>query len=101
MVYVIDSMDKFCEFKRKTYNSIGLELPKYLDNDIVYSHDPAIHFADKVIVFNSPNSSLVKNIMKLKSVKKHKSKISVIDLDDIESPDYFTISDQLNEVITS
>jgi len=101
MVYIIDSMNDFCDFNRKTYDSIGLELPKYLDGDIVSSHDPAIHFADKVIIFNPPKSSLVKNIMKLKSAKKHKSKISVIDLDDMESPDYFTISDQLNEVITS
>ena len=58
-------------------------------------------YADKVIVFNYPNSSMVDDFMKLKAVEKHSKKVSVIDWDDMESPNYFTLSDKIDEVLTS
>ena len=44
---------------------------------------------------------MVDDFMKLKAVEKHSNKVSVIDWNNIESPDYFTLSDKINEVLTS
>ena len=73
----------------------------YLDSDVVNTHETAVHYADKVIIFNYPNSSLVDDFMKLKVVKKHIEKVSIIDWNDEASPDYFTIANKLDEVLTS
>jgi starch synthase len=99
--YIVHSMDQFCQFKRESFDAAGLTLPDYLDNDVVNTHETAVHYADKVILFNFPNSSLVDDFMKLKAVEKHSNKISVIDWDDIESPNYFDLSDKIDEVLTS
>ena len=94
-------MDQFCQFRRESFDVAGLKIPDYLDNDVVNSHEAAVHYADKVIVFNYPNSSMVDDFMKLKAVEKHSKKVSVIDWDDVESPNYFTMSDKIDEVLTS
>ena len=83
------------------FKAAGLELPDYLDNETVYTHEIATHYADKIILFNFPNSSLIDDFMKLKASKKHKKKISVIDCEDVESPNYFSISDKIDEIINT
>ena len=99
--YIVHSMDEFCQFKRESFEAAGLKLPDYLDSDVVNTHETAVHYADKVIIFNYPNSSLVDDFMKLKVVKKHIEKVSIIDWNDEASPDYFTIANKLDEVLTS
>ena len=99
--YVVHSMDQLCLFNRDTLDTANLDVPSYLRDDIVNANDLAVHFSDKIILLNLPNSKLVKDFMKLKSVKKHKDKISIVDYDQLESPNYFTLSDKINEVINS
>jgi len=99
--YIVHSMDNYCNFSRNAFQLAGVDVPDYLDNDIINTHETAVHFSDKVIVFNYPNSSLSDDFMKLKAVEKHSKKINIIDWDDKDAPDYFSIADQIDEIITS
>ena len=86
-VHVVHSLGEYDTFNKKAYEMAEVELPDFFKTDEVNCHEVAAFFADHVIVFDTPNNKVSKELLKLGGVKENSEKVTVIEWDE-ESPDY-------------
>ena len=63
-------------------------------------YEAAAYDADAIIIFDTPTSIISKDLMKKTAFQKNKNKVSIIKSSDDESPDYGSISDQMDKILS-
>ena len=98
-VQVIYSMDQYAKFSRKSIEAAGVKIPDKLKKSTINAYELSAYFCDHIIVFNTPKNDLAEKLLKLKGVEANKKKISVINWDDPETPNYSEIAKEMETVL--
>ena len=98
-VQVIYSMDQYAKFSRKSIEAAGVKIPDKLKKSTINAYELSAYFCDHIIVFNTPKNDLASKLLKLKGVEKNKKKISIINWDDPETPNYSVIAKEMETVL--
>ena len=98
-VQVIYSMDQYAKFSRKSIEASGVKIPDKLKKSTINAYELSAYFCDHIIVFNTPKNDLASKLLKLKGVEKNKKKISIINWDDPETPNYSEIAKEMETVL--
>ena len=98
-VQVIHSLDECSVFSRKAYEVSGVKIPANIKGNSINTFEVSSYFSDHIIVFNSPGNNLADKLLKLNGVKANKEKLTIIDLDSIESPDFSAIANEMEIVL--
>lgn len=97
---VVHNVDEMAIFNREAYNKAGVTLPKEIKSKTVNAFEVAAYFADQIIAFDTPSESVTDELMKLDGIKKHEDKLTSIEWNDDEEPDYQTIADAMDGAIS-
>jgi starch synthase len=98
-VQVIDSIDECSVFSRKAYEAAGVKIPENIKGKSVNTFEVSSHFSDHIIVFNTPGNNVANKLLKLNGVKENEKKLSIIDLDSTETPDYSAIASEMEIIL--
>ncbi len=98
-VQLIHWLDDYPKFGQGAYNKAGIEIPKSLNKKVINAYSVSAEYADAIILLNQPNNDMSKDLLKIDGIKKHKSKIHIIDIDYSETPEYSEVVTKINEVI--
>ena len=98
-VQVIHSIDECSVFSRKAYEAAGVKVPDNIKGKSINTFEVSSHFSDHIIVFNTPGNNVANKLLKLNGVKANKEKLTIIDLDSIESPDFSAIANEMEIVL--
>jgi len=97
-VMAVHDFNDYAVMNRKDVELAGIKVPKTSKGDAINLYEVAAHYADKIVVFDRPSDKISEKLLKLPGVQAHKKKITKIAIKDDESPDYYTISDKLEQV---
>jgi starch synthase len=98
-VQVIDSIDECSVFSRKAYEAAGVKIPENIKGEAINTFEVSSHFSDHIIVFNTPGNNVANKLLKLNGVKENEKKLSIIDLDSTETPDYSAIANEMEIIL--
>ena len=93
-------MDEHSIFSRKSYEKVGVELPKNLKGDSVSCYEAAAPYVDLIIAVDTPTNNITNKLLELPLVKSNKKKLVSINIDDEENPDFSITASALNDLLT-
>ena len=98
-VQVIHSIDECSVFSRKAYEAAGVKVPDNIKGKSINTFEVSSHFSDHIIVFNTPGNNVANKLLKLNGVKANKKKLSIINLDSTQTPDYSAIANEMEIIL--
>ena len=98
-VLLIHDNDEYAIIERKDLDLMEVPVDSSLKGNKLNAYEVAAFLADSIVILNKPSSNILKPLMKLPGLKKNKSKVNIIETSD-DDPDYSSISEDLNKIIT-
>ena len=96
-VLTIHSIDEYVNFNRKAFELAGVKLPASVKNDDINIYELAAPFADLIITIDTPESNTYDDLLKIKGISSLKNNIIKASIEDLDNPDYDSISNIINE----
>ena len=99
-VLVIHDLNEHATVNKNVFDLAEVGIDKSLKGDMINIYEAAAYDADAIIIFDTPTSIISKDLMKKTAFQKNKNKVSIIKSSDDESPDYGSISDQMDKILS-
>ena len=96
-VLTIHSIDEYVNFNRKAFELAGVKLPASVKSDDINIYELAAPFADLIIAIDTPESKTYDDLLKIKGLSSLKNNIIKASIEDLDNPDYSSISNIINE----
>ena len=96
-VLTIHSIDEYVNFNRKAFELAGVKLPASVKKDDINIYELAAPFADLIITIDTPESNTYDDFLKIKGISSLKNNIIKASIEDLDNPDYSSISNIINE----
>jgi len=98
-VQLIHWVDDYPKFNRNAYEMLNLAIPIALDGKVINVYSLSAEYADAIIILNQPGSDMKKKFLEIDGIAQHKSKITTIDVDYTDAPDFAKVASEINDVI--
>jgi len=98
-VMIIHEIDEYCKVSRFDLEKAGIPVHKSLKGDDIDLYDLASYDATAIIIMDKPSKNISKELLKQKSLKENKKKITVLTYSDDEIPNYLELGNQIEEVL--
>jgi starch synthase len=98
-VMIIHEIDEYCKVSRFDLEKAGVPVHKSLKGDDIDLYDLASYDATAIIIMDKPSKNISKELLKQKSLKENKKKITVLTYSDDEIPNYLELGNQIEEVL--
>ena len=99
-VLVLHDLNEHATVNKNVFDLAEVGIDKSLKGDMINIYEAAAYDADAIIIFDTPTSIISKDLMKKTAFQKNKNKVSIIKSSDDESPDYGSISDQMDKILS-
>ena len=98
-ILVIHDLDGYSKIKRKDLQQLEVPIHESLKGDNLNIYDVASFDANHIIIIDKPGHIISNKLLKLTGISANKEKISVIEYNDDETPDYMKIAEQMDQII--
>ena len=98
-ILVIHDLDGYSKIKRKDLQQLEVPIHESLKGDNLNIYDVASFDANHIIIIDKPGHIISNKLLKLAGISANKEKISVIEYNDNETPDYTKIAEQMDQII--
>ena len=98
-ILVIHDLDGYSKIKRKDLQQLEVPIHESIKGDTLNIYDVASFDANHIIIIDKPGHIISDKLLKLTGISANKEKISVIEYDDDEMPDYIKIAEQMDQII--
>ena len=99
-VMVIHDLDEYANISRDDFRLAEIPINSKLKGNILNIYDVASYDTDAIIIFDKPGKNISKSLLKQPGIKANKKKVSIIKWSDDEVPDYGSISDQMDNILS-
>ena len=96
---IIHEHNNYSEILRSDLINAEVPIDKSLKGDVLNVYEVASFEVDSIIIMDSNSNKISKDLMKLKGLKANKDKVSVLEIENDEKPNFYKISEQINEII--
>ena len=96
-ILTVHSIDEYASFNRKAFELAGVKLPTSVKNDDINIYELAAPFVDLIITIDTPESNTYDDFLKIKGISSLKNNIIKASIEDLDNPDYGSISNIINE----
>ena len=98
-ILVIHDLNDYSKIKRKDLQELEVPIHESIKGDTLNIYDVASFDANHIIIIDKPGHIISDKLLKLTGISANKEKISVIEYNDDETPDYMKIADQMDQII--
>ena len=98
-ILVIHDLNDYSKIKRKDLQQLEVPIHESIKGDTLNIYDVASFDANHIIIIDKPGNIISNKLLKLTGISANKEKISVIEYDDDEMPDYIKIAEQMDQII--
>ena len=98
-ILVIHDLDGYSKIKRKDLQQLEVPIHESIKGDTLNIYDVASFDANHIIIIDKPGHIISNKLLKLTGISANKEKISVIEYNDDETPDYMKIAEQMDQII--
>ena len=98
-ILVIHDLNDYSKIKRKDLQQLEVPIHESLKGDNLNIYDVASFDANHIIIIDKPGHIISNKLLKLAGISANKEKISVIEYNDDETPDYMKIAEQMDQII--
>ena len=97
---VIHDFDEYSDISRDDLELAEIPVHPSLKGNIINVYDVAAYDTDAIIIFDKPAKNISKYLLNQPGIKANKKKVSIIKWSDDEVPDYGSISDQMDNILS-
>ncbi len=98
-ILVIHDLNDYSKIKRKDLQELEVPIHESIKGDTLNIYDVASFDANHIIIIDKPGYIISNKLLKLAGISANKEKISVIEYNDDETPDYMKIAEQMDQII--
>ena len=98
-ILVIHDLNDYSKIKRKDLQQLEVPIHESIKGDTLNIYDVASFDANHIIIIDKPGHIISNKLLKLTGISANKEKISVIEYNDDETPDYMKIAEQMDQII--
>ena len=96
---LIHDNDNYAEISRKDLNKAEVPIHKSLKGDVLNVYDVASYEVDSIIILDTSSNLISKDLMELQGIKANKNKVSIINIENDEKPNFYKISEDIDKII--
>tara|TARA_B100001250_G_C19654272_1_gene724128 strand:+ start:195 stop:1022 length:828 start_codon:yes stop_codon:yes gene_type:complete len=96
---IIHENNNYSEILRSDLINSNVPIDRSLKGDLLNVYEVASFEVDSIIIMDSNSNKISKDLMKLKGLKANKDKVSVIEIENDEKPNFYKISEEINDII--
>ena len=98
-ILVIHDLNDYSKINRKDLQQLEVPIHESIKGDTLNIYDVASFDANHIIIIDKPGHIISNKLLKLTGISANKEKISVIEYNDDETPDYMKIAEQMDQII--
>ena len=99
-VLVIHDLDEYADVARDDFELAEISVHPSLKGNMLNVYDVAAFETDAIIIFDKPGKNISESLLNRPGIKANKKKVSIIKWSDDEIPDYGSISDQMDKILS-
>ena len=95
---VVHSNNQYAEISREELMKANLDIHPSLKGDVLNIFEVAVFETDFIVILDTPSNQISSDLLKLDSFKTNSNKISVLNIENEEKPNYHKISEQIDKI---
>jgi starch synthase len=96
---VIHDFDKYSEITREDLEKAEVSVDSSLKGDVLNVYEVAAFETDAIVIIDNPSRKISTDLIKLNGLKANIDKISIIEVENEEKPNFHKISEEMDKII--
>ena len=97
---VVHSNNQYAEFSREELMLANIDIHPSLNGDFLNIFEVAAFETDFIVILDTSSNQISSDLLKLDSFKTNSNKISVLNIENEEKPNYHKISEEIDKIIS-
>ena len=98
---VVHDLDEYSKIERSDLDDIGVVIHPSIKGNKLNIYDVASYNSDAILIMDRPGEKISTKLLKKSAFKDNKHKITIFDQKDTDDPDFYSMTESLNQVISN
>ena len=97
---IIHDFDQYSKVNRDDLEQVEVPIHPSLSGDLLNVYEVAAFETDAIIIIDTSSKKISTDLLKLEGINTNKDKVSVLEIENEEKPNFFKISEDLDKIIS-